>query len=886
MSVAGLRASLSLLPSRTAPAGSLLARLRGALGTPAASWAAAAALLFFAGCLASFAYLGDAVHQTEADAERRRAAGILELVRAGDELVHGALAYSDGSYRSESALPALASAWRRFDERLGQRCPDPAAPICRDAWKLRDVMAPLMAETTPVFDHADIRDMFTRHAGLTDAGVAVATGLERTVDTILDGYRGALLVLALGLLGFGASGGVLMVVVGRNALERQALLADARQAETLLVETLEALPAGIVVYDADERLILFNSAARRISPVLDRPDAIGMTYAELAHASMGADGATDEHGLPQSVDDWVRRFRSRETQQTRRGADGRWFEWSEKAMPSGRTVGLRADVTRLKELQLASESARQEYQLLVESLADMVFELDVATGIMTFASAAAQELFGVPSSELVGSQSLDRVHEEDRPLLRDTIRRVLRARDAADSVHQVRFRILHAGGAVRHAEARFRKLERNDGQAIVSGVVRDIDEHVRLAHRLEQERARLRSIVESSGALVVLTDRKLDILMANHEFAAFAGIGEERAVGRSLPDFFGTSVEPAVLEHWLGRTWREDELQAARTTLAVADAGGVERSVELTARPILDAAGEVRQIVFVGVDDTVRRQTERALFDAERLKSVGTIAATVIHEVNQPLQVITMVAEGALEDLEDSARAGEPIDVGPVAGRFERILRQVERMTRITGELRAYSRATTGEKPAPFEARAALLGAVDLTREVVRNAGIELALDCDRDLPWVLGHVGRFEQVMINLINNARDALLEADGRDAGGRGADDRGRRIDVTARTVLTATGTAARITVEDNGAGIPATLLPRIFEMFVTSKPRAQGTGLGLAVCRRIVAEMGGSIMAANRPGGGACLTVVLPEAPAPRHTLSRPPRAEADVSRQLA
>ena len=850
------------------------ALVRDALGTAGLAWAAGAAVIFVICSVAAFVHFNTALRQGEVAAERRQAAGQLELTRIGDHLVHAAHHYSDGTRRDEAELPGLRAAWRHFEDELARRCPDRGAPVCRDAWRLQGAMASRMGAPLPVFDQDDLRRLMAAHVALSKAGVELAADLEHGVGTILDDHEATLLALATSILGFVGAGCVLMYLVGRSALDRQALLAGAREAETLLAETLEALPAGIVVYDAQERLMLFNSAAAAITPPLRRADAIGRTYAELAREAV-----PDTEEGRRTAEQWIERFRSHGSQQMRRADDGRWIEWSEKAMPSGRTVGLRSDITRIKELQLASDQARQEYQFLVESRADMVFELDVTTGVLTYASAGARDVFGVPATELVGAQPLDRVHEEDRAMLRALYREIPRAGESGDRVHQVRLRVLQNDGSVRHVEARFRMHERNDGKAIVSGVVRDIDDHVRLARRLEQERARLRSIIESSGALVVLTDRNLDILTANQEFAAFAGLAEEQAVGRPLAALLGAPVDAGILAHWLGRTWREPELQAARTTLNVADAAGVERTVELTAKPILNAAGEVRQIVFVGVDDTVRRQTERALFDAERLKSVGAIAATVIHEVNQPLQVITMVAEGALEELEESAQAGERVAPAEVAGRFERILNQVERMTRITGELRAYSRATSGEKPVAFDPRAALTGAVDLTRETLLTGGIELDLACDHDLPPVLGHVGRFEQVMINLINNARDALLEADGPEE---------RRIDIAARTILTATGTAARITVEDTGPGIPAQVLPRLFEMFVTTKSRAKGTGLGLAVCRRIVEEMGGTIAATNRPGGGACFTVLLPQAPLLQHADFRtaaPGREAGDASRRF-
>jgi len=220
--------------------------------------------------------------------------------------------------------------------------------------------------------------------------------------------------------------------------------------------------------------------------------------------------------------------------------------------------------------------------------------------------------------------------------------------------------------------------------------------------------------------------------------------------------------------------------------------------------------------------------------------------------------VITLAAESALEDLEAATLARRSVEPAPVAAKFERVLKQVDRMVRITSELRAFSRATAAEKPSAFDVHGALASAVDLTAAPARHAGIALTLDQADDLPSVLGHVGRLEQVMINLINNARDALVESD--PEGLR----RDMVIAVTARAEPTPRGHAVRITVDDNGPGIAADVLPRLFEMFVTTKPRAKGTGLGLAVCQRIVEEMGGSIVAVNKPEGGARFTVLLPEA----------------------
>jgi C4-dicarboxylate-specific signal transduction histidine kinase len=230
---------------------------------------------------------------------------------------------------------------------------------------------------------------------------------------------------------------------------------------------------------------------------------------------------------------------------------------------------------------------------------------------------------------------------------------------------------------------------------------------------------------------------------------------------------------------------------------------------------VADEHGRVNSIVFLGVDDTERRETEEALFDAERLATVGEMAATVAHEIAQPLQVINIACASAHEELDDAAeRRGTP-DHEFLARKIDRIDAQVDRAGRIIGELRAFVRGTSQEVPA------------------------------------LVGHVGKLEQVLVNLINNACDAGSQAVGVSAAALHRD--GRRF--------------VRLTVEDDGPGISAEVLPRLFESFVTTKLRGKGTGLGLRICRRIVEEMGGSISAANRTGQrGACFEILLPAAPA--------------------
>jgi PAS domain S-box-containing protein len=487
--------------------------------------------------------------------------------------------------------------------------------------------------------------------------------------------------------------------------------------------------------------------------------------------------------------------------------------------PNAAQVGVIRDVTEL-------EHARAEYQSLVDSLADVAYRLDVETGKYTFVSAAGADFFGVPPEKMVGTHFLDYIAPESRELVGST---TLRPFQPDDPGTFTRFSMLGAGGQNRHVEVRARRRLDQDGRLVSTGLIRDVEERVQLEARLEQEMARLRSVVGSGGALIVLVDRALDVTMVNSGFTALTGIAEADAVGRPLRSLLDVPLDPA-------RTRR------SRLAIKLADIDGRERLIAITATPVVDAAGQVSGIVLLGVDDTERRLAEQALYDAERFATVGEMAGTMAHEISQPLQVINLSCMLAREELAaGGARAQAFVD-----SKLERIGQQVEQASRIVGDLRAYVRGTATEAPGPFDANEAVRRAIDLTDHGVREAGMTLVERLAERLPTVVGDVGRLEQVLVNLVNNARDAG----------------GRSVELSTDTVHDGKIAWVRIAVEDSGPGIAAEILPQLFHSFVTTKPRGKGTGLGLRICRRILEEMGGRISAGNRGEGGARFEILLP------------------------
>jgi len=822
-----------------------------ALGRRGILLAALAGVIGLVSCIVAFADIAVSLHRSEVDPQRQKARDVLEVDTASRNLMRHILA-------NQSANPGPArqrvseKPWQDFTSSLASLCRDFETPpssrlgtTCREQEEFAARLKPDIVQfddTRQPLRPALLRELLELRDEISDLSQVTTRTADAIIGRLIDDYSTALAVLTLCTTGFAASGLVLVLLVGRTSMTyhgqwRRAVKAAAGAAASrdMLREIIDTLPAGVTVYDNNERLLMFNSVARTLTPGLASPDAIGKTYEELARES---GRRLEALGLgPQPVESWIDRFRTRSVERMRQSEDGRWFNWFEIGTPSGYTVGLRIDVTDVKQHELALEQAHTEYQTLIESLADVAYRLDVQTGKFTFVSAAAREVFGIPPEHMVGRHFLEFIAPDSFERVRRTTTREYNPEDPGTFA---RFTMIGANGAHHQVEVRARRRIDAQGRVISIGIIRDVEARMKLEARLDQEVSRLRSIIESGGALIALVDAQLKITMVNTGFTQLSGIEESAAVDRPLQDVLPCPLNPA-------RTKR------SRFALKLTGKDGRERLVAVTATPVLDPSGAVASIVLLGVDDTERREAEQALYNAERFATVGEMAATMAHEISQPLQVINIACATAREELIDAGQrtgtdgADKPA-VEFVQTKLDRIAQQVDAASRIIGDLRAYVRGTSSGTPVPFDANEAVRSAIDLTDHGLNEAGMEMVEQLDGNMPRVLGDGARLEQVLVNLINNARDAG----------------GKEVTVSTSTVEQQGRPHVHIAVQDNGPGIAPDILPRLFHTFVSTKPKGKGTGLGLRICRRIIEEMGGTITAANRTDGatGARFEILLP------------------------
>jgi len=220
-----------------------------------------------------------------------------------------------------------------------------------------------------------------------------------------------------------------------------------------------------------------------------------------------------------------------------------------------------------------------------------------------------------------------------------------------------------------------------------------------------------------------------------------------------------------------------------------------------------------------------RRRDEGAWLEVGRLAELGLLSATLVHELRQPLFALKALLQIQARD------SGDPATRAALATALEQVDR-VERILSTQGGL--VQRA--GDQAVPFAVEEPLRAALATLEVRARRQGVACTLDLAPDLPIVRGSPWALQQVVVNLLLNALDALEGS----PGGR------------IRVAAAPEEDGVRVTVEDDGLPIPAGDLPRVFDPWFTTKPPGKGTGLGLAIARRIVEAAGGRIEVASRPG----------------------------------
>ncbi|MGE5506403.1 MAG: PAS domain S-box protein [Actinomycetota bacterium] len=457
---------------------------------------------------------------------------------------------------------------------------------------------------------------------------------------------------------------------------------------------------------------------------------------------------------------------------------------------------------------------------------------------VTYIGEAVSELIGWPASAFLNDPMFwcGNIHPDDRDA---TLALSADLPRLGRTVMEYRFR--HADGSWRWMRDELRMVVDADGRSEIVGSWFDITSRKRVEEALRQELHFEQSLLDALPYPVFQQDVHGRHFGCNSAFAQAFGIKREQVAGRTVFDLL-PHEQAREIARFSEETLGTGTGGAVETTLTYGD--GRQHRVVAVLAPFEYTKGVVAGLIGTIIDITGQKRTEEQLVQAAKLATLGQIASEVAHELNQPLSIIRMSAEACLQH----SLAGT-LEAERLQRKLGTIVQQVSRMAERVNHLRVFSRPSTGEKRA-FAIVPVVEASVDLLRMQFEIDDIRVDRRMTMACPEVLGHPSQVEQVVLNLLSNARDAV----------RAHCPAGKRR-VRVSVAETGDGGNVDIVVEDNGGGIADAILDQVFEPFFTTKSEGAGTGLGLSISANIVSAMGGSIRAANT-ADGARLIVTLP------------------------
>ncbi|MFO0685722.1 MAG: ATP-binding protein [Sandaracinus sp.] len=440
---------------------------------------------------------------------------------------------------------------------------------------------------------------------------------------------------------------------------------------------------------------------------------------------------------------------------------------------------------------------------------------------------------GETAAEIARRPAFDYIAPEDR----ERIAASFEAR-TADPAHPATMEcsILGAGGArIPVSVGIARGLA--GGRALQIILLTDVRARNAVAAELSAAERRFRALVETAPDGVVISER-LTIRFANRAAATMLGVPEDALAGRSLADF----LVPGDVERMGERLRRMHHGEVlAPTVYRARRADGVTVLAEI-ASMFTEWSGRPMVLAMVR-DVTAREALQASLERTERLAALGRLAAGMAHEINNPLAFVALSAEALARRLEPLVAGTD--DGEEILSLLDNVSRGTARVSAIVRDLKAFSRDGENER-APVDLEQVLSSAVRMVQhEIAPRARLTRET---QGMPVVLGSAGKLEQVFVNLLMNAVQALPE---------------RRIGhIVVRAFADATH--AHVQIKDDGVGIPAENVHRAFDPFFTTKPVGVGTGLGLSICHGIVTATGGAIRIESEEGRGTTVHVSLPRA----------------------
>jgi PAS domain S-box-containing protein len=500
-------------------------------------------------------------------------------------------------------------------------------------------------------------------------------------------------------------------------------------------------------------------------------------------------------------------------------------------------------------LATAQEALRQSeerYRLIVETANEGIWQMD-AEQRTTFMNRRMAELLGCESDMGLGRTPFEFLDGEGRVALAGHV--------ASPRAHQTEVRFTHRDGSSVWTLLEATPITDDAGSFQGSLVmVMDITDRRAAEAALRTQEEQYREIVEASNDGIIKVDVDSRIVFVNRRFAETFGYEPAEMVGADMFTFLSPAAAIGAEQAFARRGRGESD--AFDSTIL--HRNGTEVPVHIAGSPLYDAEGRNAGSLAIVRDVTEQRKLQAQLMMSDRMASVGTLAAGVAHEINNPLTAVVANLDYIVESLRrfsvsDPAQSPawrEAWFREEIKGPLDDAREAAQRVRFIVQDLKILSRSPEEAPQGSVDVRSIMESSLRMAWNEIRHRA-QLVKDYG-DIPRVAANEARLGQVFLNLVINAAQAMPE-------GRAEHN---RICVSTRLE------EDRVVIEvgDTGTGIPAEAIGRVFDAFYTTKAVGVGTGLGLAICQRIVTDMGGLLTVKSALGKGSTFRVSLPRASA--------------------
>lgn len=733
---------------------------------------------------------------------------------------------------------------------------------------LRFALSPLIGPTELAYSIPLAAVLFVAwFGGLAPASVCILlSGLSadyfftEPVRSFLVHNRGdQISLLIFVVLGFGIA---LLGDSQRRAVHRAVQAENAERVERERFETtLASIGDAVVATDAQGRVTFANKIARSLLrwPEAELP---GKPLADVFRIVNEYTRATVESPVARVLREGVIVGLANHTILLAR--DGTEVPIDDSAAPiRGATGAIEGTVLVFRDIseRRRAEASGRLLASIVETSEDAIFSEDL-NGIITSWNQGAERIYGYSAAEMIG-HSISAVSPPERiEETRQIVERVQRGEHVRQ--HQT-VRRTRAGRLI-HVSLTVSPVLNGGGQIIgVSKTARDITAQVQAQREVAEQRERLRVTLHSIGDGVIATDAEGRVSYLNPVAEQLTGWTSAAASGQPLAEVFRILHEETrrTAENPVHKVLAEKKVVGLANHTVLISRDGREVSIDDSAAPILDAYGQMIGVVLVFRDITEKRRAEERHaeliakereLDAEkklreleselarvvRALSVGELATSIAHEINQPLAGVVTNAEAGLRWL-----SGESPNIQEARDSLALISRDGNRASAVIRRIRDFLKKDH-QQDALLELGEVIHEAVALAGAELRKRRVALRIELPDRLPRVRGDRIQLQQVILNLMMNGADALQSIDG-------------------PKELAVTSTADRdgfvvVSVRDSGPGINSQDLPRMFDPFFTTKP--SGMGMGLSISRSIIESHGGRIWATSNDGPGLTVQFTLP------------------------